>query len=85
MNTLPQVNNRIHWPSAVTVRIGFGLPEYIHDPEAALHYITTRWPPRDWRYTNAKEACIAAIEEMGSSEVAREAFIAAAIAAGLLA
>ncbi len=73
------------WEIPVYVRIGHGLSETIDRPDEALKYLLTRWPAeRGPAYVDAKEACENAIDAHGSLELAREAFIAAALEASLV-
>lgn len=86
MNAPEHPESFIIWHTPVSVRIGHGQPELINSPHEGLSYLKTRWPiERADKYAAAKRACEAAIDRKGSSQVAREAFIAAAIEANLLA
>lgn len=87
MDTLPEKTSvTCLWQTPVYVRIGYGSSESLHGPNEALVYLANRWPAkRGPYYENAKFACVIAVEQNGSSEIAREAFIAAAIEANILA
>lgn len=74
------------WRTPVYVRIGFGSAEKIEGPNKALHYLMLRWPTeRGLKYDQACMACANAVERTSSAEEAREAFIAGAIEASVLA
>jgi Protein of unknown function (DUF982) len=74
------------WDVPVHVRIGSGMTETIDGPEEALNYLMTRWPAeRGPHYERANVSCDAAVHRYGSLGEAREAFIAAAIEARVLA
>jgi len=76
----------VRWSTPVVVRIGYGSPELIENAADALELLERRWPhERDKYYLAAKQACEAALFHSRSSSVAREAFIAAAIEAYVLA
>jgi hypothetical protein len=79
-------SNVIEWKTPVYVRIGHGASETINGPQQALNYLSMRWPAeRGSRYSQAKAVCAGAVDRTVYSEVAREAFIAAAIEAYILA
>jgi len=74
------------WDVPVYVRIDSGMTATIDGPDEALTYLTTRWPAKRGRhYEQASVLCEAATERFGSLQEAREAFIAAAIEAHVLA
>jgi hypothetical protein len=74
------------WQKPVQVRIGRGPSETINGPNEALTFLLNRWPKeRGQMVENAKYACTMAVERHGSSEIARDAFVAAAIDAYILA
>lgn len=74
------------WDVPVYVRIGSGMTETIDGPEEALTYLTKRWPAERGRhYEQASVLCEAATEKYGSLDEARDAFVAAAIEAHVLA
>jgi hypothetical protein len=68
------------------VRIGYGSSEAVADPSQALDYMRYRWPlERGSHYITALSCCRDAAEGQVPSEVAKEAFISAAIEAAVLA
>jgi len=72
----------LKWRTPVYVRIGRGMREPVEGPHRALLYLSTRWPAERSRcHAHAKFACAAAIEQSGSPERARDAFVAAVIEA----
>lgn len=74
------------WDVPVYVRIGSGMTETIDGPVEALTYLSTRWPAERGRhYEQASVLCDAAVQRYGSLLAAREAFVAAAIEAHVLA
>ncbi|CUX66780.1 conserved hypothetical protein [Agrobacterium tumefaciens str. Kerr 14] len=81
-----RITPSVPWRTPVYVRIGHGASEAINDAHEALHYLNVRWPTeRGKKYTLACVTCANAVERRESAEVAREAFIAAAIEALILA
>lgn len=81
-----RIGSGVQWRIPVYVRIGHGASESINGADEALHYLNVRWPTeRGKKYTLACVACANAVERRESPEVAREAFIAAAIEALVLA
>ncbi|KRB61560.1 hypothetical protein ASE04_22170 [Rhizobium sp. Root708] len=67
------------WDTPVYVRISRGMTEVIDGPHDAMTYLSNRWPAeRGQHFEQARLACKDAIEQYGSLEQAREAFIAAA-------
>ncbi len=74
------------WEVPVYVRIGRGMTETIDGPQEALTYLLSRWPAeRGYHYRQAIAVCTETIEEYGSLEEAREAFVAAAVEVHILA
>lgn len=74
------------WDVPVYVRIGCGVTETIRGPEEALDFLLNRWPSERGKYHGlAKLACAGALVNLGSPEVAREAFNASAIEVNILA
>ncbi|MGI2031110.1 DUF982 domain-containing protein [Rhizobium panacihumi] len=70
----------------IYVRIGYGSSETVKGPDEALHYLMQRWPlDRGTKYDLAGIAVSNAVERRASAEAAKEAFIAAAIEAQVLA
>jgi hypothetical protein len=67
------------------IRIGSGSAEYVHDVRQALDYLHGRWPLLTGPHMqNAKLKCQDANKLPGNHEVARQAFIAAAVEAEVL-
>ncbi len=70
----------------VLVRIGHGSSEAVESASDAIHYLQNRWPhERGHHYQQAMRLCKEAAQGLLPTEVAREAFIAAAIEAYVLA
>jgi hypothetical protein len=70
----------------VFVQIGSGMRQRIDGPEAALAALLHRWPSTNHReYAVAKRRCVAALAHHGSAELARSAFVDAALAAKVFA
>jgi hypothetical protein len=86
MHKVISVDFRVTWQSPVFVRMGNGMRERIDTPDAALAALLHRWPTRSQsEYTTAKRRCVNAIANHGSREIARNAFVEAAVAAKVLA
>jgi hypothetical protein len=76
----------VQWSTPVAVRIGYGSPELIENAADALEFLERRWPSEHGRHHRAaKDACESSIFHSRSSSIAREAFIAAAAQAYVLA
>lgn len=76
----------VQWSTPVAVRIGYGSSELIENAADALEFLERRWPNEHGRhYRAAKEACEGTVFHSRSSSLAREAFIAAAGQAYVLA
>ncbi len=74
------------WQVPVYVRIGYGASESVHGPNEALTYLEDRWPAeRGPHYDRAHQTCQLATIRKRPGELAREAFIAAAIEARIIA
>lgn len=74
------------WRAPVLVRIGYGSSEKVESPSDALHYLKHRWPhERGSHYARAISLCKTATEGLVPAEMAKEAFISAAIEARILA
>ena len=74
------------WRHHVVLQWGDGRTERVSGPTAALRALEVKWPPqRGLHFITAKAACLGALNRKCSAELAREAFIAAAIEADLLA
>jgi hypothetical protein len=74
------------WTSAVCIRIGYGPIERVESAEEALSYLDHRWPRVDGQCRElALRTCIMAVGDSAISQEARDAFIAAATEARMLA
>jgi hypothetical protein len=74
------------WRAPVLVRIGFGSSEAVRSPTEAVDYLTSRWPHVESDHHRvALHKCRIASSGAIPGEVAREAFISAAIEAYVLA
>lgn len=68
----------------VTVRLSDSLEHTFHSVFNALDFLEHEWPLRKGsQYLQAVQQCRAALANMVSPEIAREAFIAACIEAGM--
>ncbi|EJC71200.1 DUF982 domain-containing protein [Rhizobium leguminosarum] len=86
MNEVIDVDLCVTWQSPVFVRIGNGMRERLDGPDAALAALFHRWPSSyDPEYDVVKRRCVDAIASHGSPELARSAFVEAAVAAKVLA
>ncbi|ACS60598.1 DUF982 domain-containing protein [Rhizobium leguminosarum] len=86
MNEIIDADFCVTWQSPVFVRIGNGMRERLDSPDAALAALLHRWPSSyGSEYEVAKRRCVDAIASHGSPELARRAFVEAAVAAKLLA
>lgn len=75
----------IEWKTAVYIRIGTGHSDAITGPIDAFAVLNNRWPAEHGpRYDEAKQVCSLAAAGDIPVEVAREAFIAAALEASML-
>jgi hypothetical protein len=73
------------WNNAVSVRIGTGISDTISGPGEAFEALNNRWPGEHGpHYDEAKRLCSMAVGGTSSSEIAREAFIVAAVEASVL-
>lgn len=76
----------VKWRAPVFVRIGYGSTEKVESPKDALHYLFHRWPhERGSLYAPAVMLCTSATKHEVSEVAAKDAFIAAAREARLLA
>lgn len=76
----------VSWRAPVLVRIGNGASEEIEGPLAAIHYLRHQWPhDRGPSHKTALELCSVAVDGGIPTDVAKEAFILAAIEVRLLA
>ncbi|WP_165351057.1 DUF982 domain-containing protein [Ciceribacter ferrooxidans] len=76
--------NELHitWCKPVIIRLPSGLTRRFDGPYEAKDFLENEWPLRRGRHRdNASRQCEAALKRIGSAEIAREAFIAAAIEA----
>jgi hypothetical protein len=72
------------WTAPVVVAFEPGRDEIVHGPEQALHYLLIRWPvQRGRRYEQACVVTAMCVEGHGGLALAREAFIAGAVEAGI--
>jgi len=86
MDKVIDVDFRLTWHSPVFIRIGNGMRERIDGPDAAVAALLHRWPSSSQsEQAAAKRRCVDVIANHGSSELAREAFLEAAVAAQVLA
>jgi hypothetical protein len=85
MEKVIEVDFHVTWQSPVFVRIGDGIRERVDGPDAARAALLHRWPSSSQsKYEVAKRRCVDAIASHGSPEVARLAFVAAAVSARVL-
>ncbi|MDF0664150.1 MULTISPECIES: DUF982 domain-containing protein [unclassified Rhizobium] len=85
MDKVIDVDFHVTWQSPVFVRIGDGMRERIDGPDTALAALLHRWPSTSQAgYAVAKRRCVDAIAKRGSPELAREAFVEAAVSARVL-
>ncbi|MFP3547306.1 DUF982 domain-containing protein [Rhizobium sp. SIMBA_035] len=85
MDKVIDVDFHVTWQSPVFVRIGDGMRERIDGPDAALAALLHRWPSSSQsEYAIAKRRCVDAIARHGSPELARVAFVEAAVSAKVL-
>jgi hypothetical protein len=74
------------WTSPIAVRIGKRSSELVHGPNEAIEFLEHRWPAHEGvQFEVARRRCIEATNHLGHPEAAREAFIAAAKEAEVLA
>lgn len=86
MDKVIDVDFRLTWHSPVFIRIGNGMRERIDGPDAAVAALLHRWPSSSQSEQAApKRRCVDVIANHGSSELAREALLEAAVAAQVLA
>ena len=85
MDKVIDVDFPVTWQSPVFVRIGNGMRERIDGPDAALAALLHRWPSSSQsEYAVAKHRCADAIASHGSLDLARIAFVEAAVSARVL-
>jgi hypothetical protein len=72
------------WGTPVSIRIGTGPAEFIHNAQEGLDYLRERWPAIEGPHKlEAKKECEAALSRKADPKHARNAFIAAAIEADI--
>jgi hypothetical protein len=75
----------IPWHQPITVKLQNAIEHRFTGAYDALDFLENEWPIRRGRhYDSAKGLCRAALNRTVATEVAREAFIAACLEAGLL-
>ncbi len=85
MDKVIEVDFHVTWQTPVFVRIGNGMRERIDGPDAALTALLHRWPlSSQSEYAIAKRRCGDAIARNGRPELARGAFVEAAVSAKVL-
>ncbi|CAN7501629.1 DUF982 domain-containing protein [Neorhizobium tomejilense] len=68
----------------VNIRLPNGLDHTFHNVYDALDFLENEWPlKRGERYDRAVQRCRAALKRIAPVEIAREAFIAACLEAGM--
>lgn len=73
------------WPEPVYLRIGYGMPETIRNPQDALNHLLFRWPAmRGDKYRSATDICSAASGDPLLFDQARTIFIEACVEAEVL-
>lgn len=86
MANVIEVDFKLVWRHPVFIRTGESEEQCIGGPDAALDALNHRWSSmRGGGYFEAKRRCVDALRRRGSAELARQRFIKAAIAAGVLA
>jgi hypothetical protein len=86
MEKVLDVDFHVTWRAPVFVKIGSGMRQRIDGPEAALAALLHRWPStNDREFGIAKRRCVDALARHGSAELARSAFVDAALAAKVFA
>jgi hypothetical protein len=74
----------IPWHQPITVQLQNGTERRFGGAYEALDFLENEWPVRKGRhYESAKSLCRAALNRSIATEVAREAFIASCLEAGL--
>ncbi|WP_245309916.1 MULTISPECIES: DUF982 domain-containing protein [unclassified Rhizobium] len=86
MADIIEVDFHLVWRYPVFIRTGQSQRQRIEGPDAALDALNNSWATvRGGGYVEAKRRCVDALRRRGSAELARQRFIQAAIAAGVLA
>lgn len=76
--------NEIPWSIPLTVRLSNGLTRSFASVYEAVDFLENEWPLRKGeRYERALRTCRRALNRMTPAAVAREAFIAACLEAGM--
>ncbi|KQV83483.1 hypothetical protein ASC90_20770 [Rhizobium sp. Root1220] len=76
----------MRWTAPVAIRIGKRSSEFVHGPDEAIFFLEHRWPcNKGAQFEVARRRCVEAINQLEHPETAREAFIAAADEAKVLA
>ncbi|MQW87115.1 DUF982 domain-containing protein [Sinorhizobium saheli] len=76
--------NEIPWAIPLTVRLSNGLMRTFTSVYEALDFLGHEWPQRKGeRYERAVRTCRRALKRMTPAAVAREAFVAACLEAGM--
>ncbi|APG94604.1 DUF982 domain-containing protein [Sinorhizobium americanum] len=76
--------NEIPWTIPLTVRLSNGLERTFTSVYEAVDFLENEWPlRRGERYERALRTCLRALNRMTPAAVAREAFIAACLEAGM--
>jgi len=76
--------NDVPWRVPVAIHLQCGLERTFHTAFDALDFLENEWPLRHGeRYDRAIDKCRGAISRAVPAEVAREAFIAACLEAGM--
>lgn len=76
--------NEIPWTIPLTVRLSNGLTRTFTSVYEAVDFLENEWPLRKGeRYERAVRTCRRALNRMTPAAVAREAFIAACLEAGI--
>jgi hypothetical protein len=76
--------NEVPWTIPLTVRLSNGLTRNFTSVYEALDFLENEWPLRKGeRYERAVRICRRALNRMMPAAVAREAFIAACLEAGM--
>ncbi|EJZ18839.1 DUF982 domain-containing protein (plasmid) [Rhizobium sp. Pop5] len=86
MADIIEVDFKLVWRYPVFIRTAESDEQCIGGPDAALDALNHGWSTvRGGGYFEAKRRCVDALRRRGSAELARQRFIQAAMAAGVLA
>lgn len=84
MNEIIQAPFWVRWQVPVSVRTAGGAEEEVLGPEDALNCLTYRWPSDAGQHFDAARGkCLAVLRKRARCEEAREAFVSAALEAGI--